>query len=64
MLTCFGPTTPTRARRPSDASIDPKLTANIYTDAALLDLQGAVDALPLAGEERTMTRTKRPAIAG
>ncbi len=43
---------------------DPKLTANVYTDAALLDLQGAVDALPLPADERTTTRTKRPAIAG
>jgi integrase len=42
---------------------DPKLTANLYTDAALLDLQGAVDALPLASENDMRTRTKRPAIA-
>jgi integrase len=40
---------------------DPKLTANLYTDAALLDLQGAVDALPLApdNQARPKTRTRR-----
>ena len=26
---------------------NPKLTANVYTDPALLDLAGAIDALPV-----------------
>jgi integrase len=43
---------------------DPKLTSNLYTDSALLDLQGAVDALPLGTDNQAGTRTKRPVIAG
>jgi integrase len=42
---------------------DPKLTANIYCDVALLDLHGAVDSLPLAPDNQTGTRNKRLARA-
>lgn len=40
---------------------DPKLTANVYTDVALLDLHGAVYSLPLATHNQS--KTKRLAIA-
>jgi integrase len=42
---------------------DPTLTANVYTDVALLDLHGAVDALPLPTEQRATTLIRRKAIA-
>jgi integrase len=41
---------------------DPKLTANVYCDVSLLDLHGAVSALPLASDDETRTiRAKKRA---
>ena len=37
---------------------DPKLTANVYTDPRLLDVYGAVEALPMLS--LTMTRQDAP----
>jgi len=52
---------PLRTAQAAMRHSDPKLTANVYTDPKLLDVHGALDALPLLPLDATTTTTE-PAV--